>query len=82
MPDIAEFVPGGILHTDRWHRETNDGTCSRCSALLSRYEVPLLLSSTHGNDMLIYCERCLCWPNQEIPAPSVAGCPEGPSTSP
>ena len=59
MPDIADFVPGGIQPTDRWHIVTNDGRCSRCSALVSDHELPLALWNGDGRHMLIYCERCL-----------------------
>ncbi len=59
MVDIATFVPGGIKPTDVWHHDHNDGTCSRCRALVSDHDVPLMLFSECGNDMLIYCWACL-----------------------
>ncbi len=56
---IDQILPGGILGTDHWHRLTNDNTCSRCDADIAEGEVPLMLWSQDGHDMLIYCERCL-----------------------
>lgn len=59
MADITNFIPHGILSTDHWHRGTNDGACSRCRALISNYDVPLMLFSASGDDMVIYCQACL-----------------------
>ena len=56
---IFAIVPGGLKPTDHWHRMTNDNTCSRCRAPVSDDDVPLMLWSEDGNDMLIYCEACL-----------------------
>ena len=57
---IADIVPGGILDTDHVHRETNDGICSRCAEIVAEDDVPLILwLPPDGNDMLIYCTRCL-----------------------
>jgi len=63
MVDVADFVPGGIKPTDVWHIKTNDGTCSRCGKLVSDHEVPLMMWDGSGDNMLIYCCRCL-----EVPA--------------
>jgi hypothetical protein len=57
--NAGQFVPGGIKPTDHWHRKTNDGTCSRCRALVPEDEVPLMMWSPDGQDMLIFCESCL-----------------------
>lgn len=59
MVDIATFVPGGIKPTDHWHRDDNDGTCSRCRDLVSDYGDPLTMWSGCGNKVLIYCWACL-----------------------
>lgn len=59
MTDIKEIVPGGIRHSDRLHVETNDGTCSRCRRTLEPGEVPLMLWLRDGEDMYIFCGRCL-----------------------
>lgn len=56
---IDQLVPGGILSTDHVHRGTNDNTCSRCGEDVRDDEVPLLLWSQDGHNLLIYCERCL-----------------------
>ena len=56
---IEQLVPGGIKPTDHWHSITNDNTCSRCSSVIRDHEVPLLLWSNDGHDLLIYCETCL-----------------------
>jgi hypothetical protein len=57
--EIAQIVPGGVLPNDHWHRGTNDGTCSRCRREVSDEDVPLMLWSKNGKNMLIYCETCL-----------------------
>ena len=57
--NAAQFVPCGVKPTDYWHRRTNDGTCSRCRAEVPDHEVPLMMWSPDGHDMLIYCEACL-----------------------
>ena len=56
---IDQIIPGGLLGTDRWHRGTNDNRCSRCDADIAEDEVPMMLWSQDGHDMLIYCEKCL-----------------------
>jgi hypothetical protein len=53
------MIPGGIKPTDHWHRGTNDGTCSRCRAAIAEDEVPLMLWTEDGADMLIYCQKCI-----------------------
>lgn len=53
------MVPGGIKPADHWHVETNDSTCSRCREAVPEDDVPLMLWSDNGKDMLIYCTRCL-----------------------
>ena len=59
MP-IDVIVPGGILATDHVHRVTNDGTCSRCREPVAEDDVPLMLwFGRGGDDLLIYCTRCL-----------------------
>lgn len=60
MPDfpIDQIVPGGILPDDRWHILVSDDTCSRCRKPIGEDEVPLLIWSGCGNNMLSYCERC------------------------
>lgn len=73
MPDIAQFIPGGIKPTDHVHQETNDGRCSRCGALVSDYDVPLILFSDDLDDMLLYCSRCL-----KVPAAHDAGSTQTP----
>jgi hypothetical protein len=57
--DIKRLIPGGIKPTDRWHRGTNDGTCSRCRKEVPERDVPLMLWANDGEDMLIYCHACL-----------------------
>lgn len=57
--DIAQLVPGGVLPTDRWHIDTNDGTCSRCRKEPPEHDVPLMFWSGEGDNMLIYCKACL-----------------------
>ncbi len=64
--EITALVPGGILATDHWHRKTQDGTCSRCRRPLPEQDVPLMLWSESGDDMLIYCERCFALFSREI----------------
>jgi hypothetical protein len=56
--DPEQLVPGGILETDRWHRDVDDGTCSRCGQVPPEEEVPLLLWAPGGRDMLRYCASC------------------------
>lgn len=58
---VEDVLPGGIREADHWHRTTNDYTCSRCRRPIDddNDEVPLLLFSKDGNDMLIYCTDCL-----------------------
>ena len=56
---VEMMVPGGILPTDHWHRNSDDGTCSRCRAQTLDDQVPLLIWSSGGHDMLRYCEPCL-----------------------
>jgi hypothetical protein len=58
-PQINQLIPGGIKPADHWHRRRNDNTCSRCRNEIADDEVPLMLWSTDGHDMLIYCEACL-----------------------
>jgi hypothetical protein len=58
MTKIDQIIPGGILPTDHVHRMTNDDTCSRCGKSTEN-EVPLMLWSEDGNDMLIFCDACL-----------------------
>jgi len=58
MVKTSDLIPSGILFTDRWHRGTNDGHCSRCERAVPDSEVPLMVWSADGNDMLIYCQRC------------------------
>lgn len=67
MPAVSleTLVPGGIKPTDRWHMETNNNTCSRCRAEVPDEDCPLLLWDESGNNMLIYCERCLAWSDDE-----------------
>jgi hypothetical protein len=57
--DILQLIPGGVLPNDHWHRGTNDRTCSRCRREVPDEDVPLMLWSEDGEDMLIYCEACL-----------------------
>lgn len=57
--DITALIPGGIKPTDHWHVRTNDDTCSRCRKEVPEEDVPLLLWSQDGENMLIYCEACL-----------------------
>jgi hypothetical protein len=57
----GDVIPGGIKPTDHWHVETNDNTCSRCRQDVPEEDVPLLLWSDDGNDMLIYCGKCMGW---------------------
>ena len=60
MVDIADFVPGGISPSDRWHPWTDGGICSRCGGLVSDHDNPLMLfSSDNGDRMLVYCWACL-----------------------
>ncbi len=54
----SEIIPGGIKATDRWHHITSDNTCSRCRAEIRCDEVPVLLWTNDGIDLLIYCEAC------------------------
>lgn len=54
----TSLVPGGIQTTDHVHIDTNDGTCSRCRKAIGEDEVPLMLWSRGGRDMLIYCNDC------------------------
>jgi hypothetical protein len=56
---MVEIIPGGILPTDHWHHVTNDDTCSRCRKPVPEGEVPLMLWRNNGDDLLIYCEKCL-----------------------
>ena len=56
---VEAIVPGGVLATDAWHVDTNDGTCSRCGRLVPDDEVPIRLMGRDGHDMLIYCGECL-----------------------
>lgn len=58
MVKTSDLIPNGILFTDHWHRGTNDGTCSRCARPVPEGDVPLMIWSKDGKDMLIYCERC------------------------
>ena len=55
---IEHFVPGGILPDDSWHILTSDNTCSRCHTEIREDEVPLMIWSGNGHNMLCYCERC------------------------
>jgi hypothetical protein len=55
----AAWLSGGIKTTDHWHRKTNDRTCSRCRREVPEDDVPLMVWSPDGHDMLIYCERCI-----------------------
>lgn len=64
---VDQFVPGGIKPEDHWHRRTNDGTCSRCRALIPEGDGPLLLWMNDGHDMLAYCEDCLGIEREEYP---------------
>jgi len=61
MSDIlaAFVVPGGIRATDHLHIKTNDGTCSRCRRPVPDDDVPLMIWSDDGENMLVYCESCL-----------------------
>ena len=54
-----EIIPGGIKPTDRWHHIVSDNTCSRCRAEIKFDEVPVLLWTDDGLDLLIYCEACI-----------------------
>jgi late competence protein required for DNA uptake (superfamily II DNA/RNA helicase) len=54
-----QLIPGGIQPSDHVHRRKNDMTCSRCRSEIAEDEVPLMLWLNAGEDMLIYCERCL-----------------------
>ena len=56
---IDQFVPGGLKGTDHWHRNRNDNTCSRCREDIAEDDVPLMLWSANGHDMLIFCGKCL-----------------------
>ncbi len=62
---LERLIPGGVLLNDYWHRGTNDGTCSRCRCEVPEVDVPLMLWSEDGEDMLIYCEACLGDPLSE-----------------
>jgi hypothetical protein len=62
---INDVIPGGIKASDRWHRTTNDNTCSRCFAGILDHEVPAML--WRGDDLLIYCCACLGEQHQEEP---------------
>lgn len=55
---IEDFVPDGILPNDHWHQITNDHTCSRCRTAIGEEEIPLMIWSGSGVNMLCYCERC------------------------
>lgn len=66
--DIHQMVPGGIKSTDFVHRRTNDNTCSRCRVKVPEEQVPLLLWAQRGEDLLIYCEDCLCPAEEEPPS--------------
>jgi NAD-dependent SIR2 family protein deacetylase len=59
--DVKGVIPEGIKPTDHWHVETNDNTCSRCRHDVPEDDVPLILWSDDGNDMLIYCPKCMGW---------------------
>lgn len=59
MTDVGKLVPGGIRRSDHLHVETNDGTCSRCRRKLALVEMPLMLWLRDGEDMYVFCERCL-----------------------
>jgi hypothetical protein len=56
---VEGLIPGGIERTDRWHLGTDDGKCSRCGEMPPEDDVPLLIWSEGGNNMLRYCEQCL-----------------------
>ena len=56
---IEALVPGGVERTDVWHLGTDDGTCSRCRSMPPEDDVPLLIWSESGRNMLRYCEECL-----------------------
>lgn len=56
---IDQIVPGGLRGTDHIHRKTNDNTCSRCREDIDDDEVPLMLWSQDGENLLIFCEECL-----------------------
>ena len=58
---IEDIVPGGILATDHVHRRTDDGICSRCGEIIADDDARMMLwlPTDHGNDMLVYCTRCL-----------------------
>ena len=55
---IDQIIPGGIRGTDFIHRRTNDNTCSRCREEINDDEVPVMLWSGDGENLLIYCEAC------------------------
>ena len=55
---IDQLLPGGIRGDDHWHRGRNANICSRCREDVPEDDVPLMLWSQDGNDMLIYCEKC------------------------
>lgn len=63
--DPAAIIPGGIRPDDHIHRETNDGTCSRCRWPVPEDEVPLHLWLNDGQDMLTYCKTCLAMPAEK-----------------
>ena len=55
---LDKLVPGGVRPTDHLHRETTDHTCSRCRRDTSE-GVPLMLWTEDGNDLYIFCTKCL-----------------------
>jgi hypothetical protein len=63
--EISMLIPGGILPTDHIHKETDDGTCSRCRVAVEEGEVPLTFWIGNGNDMLRYCMACVDAPKPE-----------------
>jgi hypothetical protein len=56
---LIPVPPGGIVAADHWHKGHNDDTCSRCRREVPEYDVPLLIWRRGGDDLLIYCGRCL-----------------------
>ena len=56
---IDQLIPGGIRGDDYIHRGTNDNTCSRCREEIAEEDVPLMLWTNDGHNLMIYCEACL-----------------------
>ncbi len=58
-PSIDEFVPGGILTSDRPHRWVMGDVCSRCGAEIGDDEVPLEVYSPDTVTMWVFCDGCI-----------------------